>query len=82
MKAVHLSETGGRNYRTTGRNNIEDITALLYLKSKRYGNIVQYYVGTLNCKNLAIFTVGSLSCCNITARPGRQDVMYCDCTVM
>jgi len=41
MKAVLFSETGGRNYRTTGRNNPEDITVLLYLKSKRNGNVVQ-----------------------------------------
>jgi hypothetical protein len=82
MKVVLLSETGGRNYPTTGRNNPNDITLLLYLKSKGNGNIVQYYVGTLNSKNLAVFTAGSLSYCNITARPGRQNVIYCDCTVM
>jgi hypothetical protein len=32
----------GRNYPATGRNNPEEIRALLYLKSKGYGNIVQY----------------------------------------
>ena len=82
MKAVLLSETGGRNHPTTGRNNPEDVTILLYLKSKGNDNIVQYYVGTLNSKNLAVFTAGSLSCCNITALPGRQKVIYRDCAVM
>jgi len=82
MKAVLFSETGGRNYRTTGRKNPEDITILLYLKCKRNGNLVQYYVSILNSKNSAAFKVGSLSCWNITARPGRQNVIYCDCTVM
>jgi hypothetical protein len=75
MKAVLLFETGGRNYPTTGRNNPEDMTVLLYLKSKGNGNIFQYYVGTLNSKNLAVFTVGSLCYCNITARRGRQNVI-------
>ena len=63
----------GRNYPTTGRNNPEDITVLLYLKSKGKGNIFQYYVGTLNSKNSAVFTVGSLSFSNITARPGETE---------
>jgi hypothetical protein len=70
MKAALLSETGGRNYPTIGRNNPEDTAVLSYLKSKGNGNIAQYYVGTLNSKNLAVFTVRSLSCCNITAKPG------------
>jgi hypothetical protein len=55
---------------------------LFYLKSQGNENIVQYYVGTLNSKNLAVFTVGSLSFCSFTARPGRQNVIYCDCTVV
>jgi len=37
MKAVLFSETGGRNYRTTGRKIPEDIAILLYLKSKTMG---------------------------------------------
>ena len=82
MKVRLLSETGGRNYPTTGRNNPEDLTVLFYLKSQGNGNIIQYYVGILNSKNLAVCTVGSLSCCSFTARPGRQNVIYCDCTVV